>query len=1246
MQQLQQAATLTLKQNPDTTTTTTTTPIIKQEDKTEPKPKLGRPPKSLYPIGNMDEETLKSLERKKLLKYQQNKKYQMKLALQKSKTHPATTTKSETPKGQQLLKRFCSICKTKVHQSKLSEHLASHFVLSPQCSTCAKSFKNATSYATHLLTHLPAQFYCVNCKKWFRQLTVFTKHQESDCGGPEPLEELKIRGRPPKPLATTIKTEPTEEKSKNLRKKAPTNYNEENYLQFDDDEQRVETKVTSKTLLIKREPKYIVNKLDFNRRLNNITKSKSVEVVIVDDIKREPEDDYDNELNFEGDGTPPANFVSMVNKEFLSLSPKDLSSCGTYKVRIQRRRSSASTNSTKENDNSNQSVNLSLNGNESNGILKEHRKNASLSDLLNSSPQKLMYHSSLASISEQQQQQHQLQSQDMTLADNINASSSFSSSFECPECEKKFVSYYGLVQHYDQHPLLKVTCMLCEITFENHHSLVLHNTNVHHLVEHFNDKVKENLLSTNQLFAKSVVSKNQAAAAAAAVVAHKSSVKSNFNVKSKSLLDETDSTQIDASNIISLSKDLSALPSIMTRTSRLATFSSSTNNAAVNAVKQSILGTSTNHPALLSKPSLITQAALLNHTLMVKTSGFADLSFIDFSCINFPRIAQNYCELWPRKLKSNTVSQHQFLQPLHNYMCDKCGFYFPCKASLQLHKIKKTFATSKLDLQYQSSSSSDASSCQLFMTNSKYLDYEKTLDEIITKIEMSEDLKKIEQKDKEPMEKSGFLKIFGLVNVASLSTKKATHLKSTTTTTTTTITTSTTNSSKSKVNLENFQNPAHPRTINLTERLLIKLRNQMLNINHQFIVDLNRWKFLHSNDNFNNSQHHQYNHHSQTLLYDAAYSTYSSKIHLKPHVNLNRPLLIRSKKLKRNAQRLLLQSITTKTPSLVSDQKANNATSKQSSLTNNDKVYKNTSPLKANPNSKTAPLTTIVTTTTTTTTTYTKPLFSSTSANFSAALTNLKTKQAPITTTTTTTATLKPKQRNNSLPLKRKLQPKPATDDQDDSDEDLDIINLPPPPTLLPIYTKSANSSRLASASGMMPPKLAKMTPDLTPPPTPTPMTNYEQLISMPKLRPQTSIVINNNLSNKYPLAPPQLEMFANKNGHNSSQLTTQQPQNAENISLKCKFCRTSFKGQSEFFQHVIVKHNQMVKQRINRARVESSSSSSSLSGSGGGGGGGVTSSGSSQNGRDQSNSSTASSSSSNSLSTNLKKATSQSSMS
>jgi hypothetical protein len=147
--------------------------------------------------------------------------------------------------------------------------------------------------------------------------------------------------------------------------------------------------------------------------------------------------------------------------------------------------------------------------------------------------------------------------------------------------------------------------------------------------------------------------------------------------------------------------DLSSLPSIMTRTSRLG---QQNNHIFANHsnVRNTILNTQSQvdsngvvASAAALKASLTSSQAILNHTLTVKTTGFADLAFIDFSCINFPRIAQNYCELWPRRLLGGMVHGEQ---PLHNYRCTDCGFCFPCKSSLHLHKMKKVFGSSRLDI--------------------------------------------------------------------------------------------------------------------------------------------------------------------------------------------------------------------------------------------------------------------------------------------------------------------------------------------------------------------------------------------------------------------------------------------------------------------------------------------------------------------------------------------------------------------
>jgi hypothetical protein len=212
------------------------------------------------------------------------------------------------------------------------------------------------------------------------------------------------------------------------------------------------------------------------------------------------------------------------------------------------------------------------------------------------------------------------------------------------------------------------------------------------------------------------------------------------------------------------------------------------------------------------------------------------------------------------------------------------------------------------------------------------------------------------------------------------------------------------------------------------------------------------------------------------------------------------------------------------------------------------------------------------------------------------------------------------------LPKNSKQQPKRKLSSENDSNEEIEEkcpiklikqensntnkkriqqtqpLTLPPPP-LLPIYktisstNSSANSSRLASASGMMPPKLPKFEPTLpkltkiSPKPILESKPNYEILKAMPKLKPQQNII--NNFGLVPP--PPQLEPFgvklertkkkSNSTGSDNSNTSTsssssnassvssssnsssggnEQEKNSksENMSLKCKFCRTSFHGQ------------------------------------------------------------------------------------
>lgn len=188
--------------------------------------------------------------------------------------------------------------------------------------------------------------------------------------------------------------------------------------------------------------------------------------------------------------------------------------------------------------------------------------------------------------------------------------------------------------------------------------------------------------------------------------------------------------------------------------------------------------------------------------------------------------------------------------------------------------MNKLFATSKLKAEHRQSDSEEAnttnskkkitSRCELFMTNSKYLCYEKCLDEIITKIEDSFKSEEDDQEDKT----SEFLKSFDLVPIKSLPVAEKTSVNKT---------------DQSKY-------------LNITEKLMLKLRQQMLDINYQFIIDLDRWKFMHSTASGSISTTESNSEQSNDYYFHD-----TNKIHLKPHINLNRPLLIRSKKLKRNA---------------------------------------------------------------------------------------------------------------------------------------------------------------------------------------------------------------------------------------------------------------------------------------------------------------------------------------------------------
>ena len=185
---------------------------------------------------------------------------------------------------------------------------------------------------------------------------------------------------------------------------------------------------------------------------------------------------------------------------------------------------------------------------------------------------------------------------------------------------------------------------------------------------------------------------------------------------------------------------------------------------------------------------------------------------------------------------------------------------------------------------------------------------------------------------------------------------------------------------------------------------------------------------------------------------------------------------------------------------------------------------------------------------------------------------------------------------------------------------------LPPPPPLYkaPTHTfshnSSANSSILASASGMnnhlikhnqiSMPKLQPIGILTKPNPTRNNKASLPPLlIRPPSLQPaQSSLQTepkNKTLLNQTipqvkpnPINKPATTTTTNNNNNNNNNNninngSTTKVKNSENLSLKCKFCMEIFKGQSEFFQHVIVSHPKMLEQRLNRKRNTDSGTSS-----------------------------------------------------
>ncbi len=54
---------------------------------------------------------------------------------------------------EKLLERECTICKTKVHQDRLYEHVTIHYYENSQCRFCDKVFSNPSSFVTHTSSH-------------------------------------------------------------------------------------------------------------------------------------------------------------------------------------------------------------------------------------------------------------------------------------------------------------------------------------------------------------------------------------------------------------------------------------------------------------------------------------------------------------------------------------------------------------------------------------------------------------------------------------------------------------------------------------------------------------------------------------------------------------------------------------------------------------------------------------------------------------------------------------------------------------------------------------------------------------------------------------------------------------------------------------------------------------------------------------------------------------------------------------
>jgi hypothetical protein len=356
------------------------------------------------------------------------------------------------------------------------------------------------------------------------------------------------------------------------------------------------------------------------------------------------------------------------------------------------------------------------------------------------------------------------------------------------------VSYFGLHQHFDSHPNLAVTCSLCEIGFKNHQALILHTKSVHK-----DDKLK----SPDETDDKSTTDD-------ADIPGSPQEFPSDHQQQSFAFKSSTTSTNHEQHAQLVKQKPMTQVANNQDEKNNMAYVARS---VRLNAQKA-------------TATILTTQTSSNTHHILANRVGFGDLSFVDFSCLNFPRIAQYYCELWPRKISTST--------PLHKYTCTKCQYSFPCLESLYLHENCLITPPSS-----SSSSTAKPVQCQLFMlpfnSLTSYQCIRTTLDTIISQIE---DEQANGDQTIETMEtKDHFLKTFSLVKHSELDNYKRLN------------------------------------------QMKMQMRANLLDVNPQYSNDMDKWRLLHTN--LSNLQINL------------------SKTYLKPSVNSNRPLLIRTKKLKR-----------------------------------------------------------------------------------------------------------------------------------------------------------------------------------------------------------------------------------------------------------------------------------------------------------------------------------------------------------